>query len=229
MRCGHDLSTISRDPWVLRFGIVYSAICITCICVFAWRIRRGQRRRYMLLGGQMDPPSEKSGGEQSSGTTSAEISYDRAPLPSACDILQPLSHSSPLPPSGYLAAVLGQERRNMMEQAYQQTYQQENRSIQSTSSPSSPDNSPSVASRTNRRHRSPPSGTESSPTQADNSSQATPPQTERGAGTDDQGHSSSPDSGENQSIQKRNQRVEILHDVDEEGVRTWRRWVVEYS
>ncbi|KAL3479738.1 hypothetical protein BJX99DRAFT_60573 [Aspergillus californicus] len=225
MLCGHDHSTIFRDPRVLLFGIFYPAICITCILGLAWRIRRGQRRKYMLLEGQMNPPSEKSGGEQSSGAASEDIfcsahtPHENTPLPSACDILQPLSHSSPLPSSGYLADVISYERRNRMEQAYQQDSQ----SIQPTGSPStSSDDSPSVASRTNRSDRSP-SGIESSPTRADDSSQATSPPTERGAGTDDQGVLSSRDCAEIQSVQKRTQHVEYLHDADEEGTRTWKR------
>ncbi|EYE92380.1 uncharacterized protein EURHEDRAFT_415506 [Aspergillus ruber CBS 135680] len=40
-----------------------------------------------------------------------DLSCDvRAPLPSACDILQPLSWCTPLPSSGHLAAMLSQER-----------------------------------------------------------------------------------------------------------------------
>jgi hypothetical protein len=227
MRCGNDHSADFRDSRALLFGLVYPAICITCILVLARRIRCRQRRRYLLLGGQMDPPSEKSGGEQSPSATNAERSdpppnpYDRAPLPSACDILQPLSRSSPLPPSGYLAAVLGQERRNQMAQAYQQESQDLQ---QPASSPySGSDGSPSAAGRTDRRNS--PSRIGSSPTQADDSSQATSPPSGRGAETDDQGLPSSPDSG---SIKKRSQQVQFLHDVDDQGVRTWRRWVVEY-
>ncbi|PYH58815.1 uncharacterized protein BO96DRAFT_431919 [Aspergillus niger CBS 101883] len=39
------------------------------------------------------------------------------PFPSACDVLQPLSQLSPLPSSGYLAAVLARERSHWTKQA----------------------------------------------------------------------------------------------------------------
>ncbi|KAL2869277.1 uncharacterized protein BJX67DRAFT_23885 [Aspergillus lucknowensis] len=180
----------------------------------------------------MDPPSEKSGGEQSSGAPrSAGLSSpqhaldDRTPPPSARDILQPLSHSSPLPPSGHLAAVLRQKRRSTTGQHSQQ----ENPNIWSPSSPrpSSEDRS-SVESRTDRHRSSPPSGIESSPTQADDLSQATSPQTGRGA-EEGHGFSDPPCSSETKSVQKRSREIQFLHDVDEEGVRTWKRCVIEYS
>ncbi|KAL4915915.1 hypothetical protein BDW62DRAFT_212348 [Aspergillus aurantiobrunneus] len=223
MRCGNDDSNIFRDSGGQLVGIIYPAICIICAFVLARRIRRRQQRKYTLPGGKMDTPSEKSGGEQLSSAANAEISYpahtthDGAPLPSACDILLPLSHSSPLPSSGYLAAVLSEERRNRMEQ----TYQHEKEGIQSTSS--SCTSSGDFASVELRTDSNPPSGIESSPTQSDDSSQATSPSTRRSAEGDDRGLPSVPDSGEIQPVQKRSQQVQFLRDVDEEGVRTWRR------
>ncbi|KAL3452274.1 hypothetical protein BJX65DRAFT_176599 [Aspergillus insuetus] len=233
MSLRNDHSTIFRDSRFLLCGLVYAITCIVCILVLVQRIRSRQRRRRLLLEGQMDSPFEKVSGEESSGATGAGLPspthglYDvRASLPSACDILQPLSQSSSLPPSGYLAAVLGQERRNRLEKAYEE----EKRNVRPSISPlPSPDDSSSLASPSDRSHGNPPSGFESSPTQADHSSQATSPPIERGAEKEDQGHPSSPGLRETQSVQKRSQQVHILHDVDDEGVRTWRRWVIEYS
>jgi hypothetical protein len=233
MSLGHDHSTILCDSRFLLCGLVYAITCIVCILVLVQRIRSRQRRRRLLLEGQMDSPFEKVSGEGSSGATGAGLPPPthglddvRASLPSACDILQPLSQSSSLPPSGYLAAVLDQERRNRLEQAYEE----EKRNVRPSSSPlPSPDDSSSLASPTDRSHGNPPSGIESSPTQADNFSQATSPPIERGAEREDQAHPSSPELRETQSVQKRSQQIHVLHDVDDEGVRTWRRWVIEYS
>ncbi|KAJ0426655.1 hypothetical protein BJY00DRAFT_272650 [Aspergillus carlsbadensis] len=233
MSLGNDHSAILCDSRFLLCGLVYAIACIVCILVLVQRIRRRQRRRRLLLEGQMDSPFEKFSGEESSGATGARLPslthglYDvRASLPSACDILQPLSKSSPLPPSGYLATVLGQERRNRLEQAYEQ----ENRNVRPSGSPlPSPDDPSSLASPANLGHGNPPSGIEISPTQAEHSSQATSPPIERGAEMEDQGLPSSPGLRETQSVQKRSQQVHVLHDVDDEGVRTFRRWVIEYS
>ncbi|KAL4806699.1 hypothetical protein BDV18DRAFT_159868 [Aspergillus unguis] len=175
-------------------------------------------------------PAEKSGGEQQvASATKANLSYPLditqgcAPLPSACDILQPLSHSSPLPPSGYLAAILGDGRNKRTSQAYQHKHE----CIQPTSSfSSSPGNSAPVTLQVGCK---PPSEGENSPTQSDDSSQATPPPTRRTSEVDDRESPSSSGHSKARSVQKRSQEVQFLHDVDEDGIRTWRRWVVEYS
>lgn len=229
MRCGNDHLTIAEDSRGLLFGIIYPAIGITCVFVLVRRIRRQQRRKYVHLGGQMDTPSGKSGGKEPSSATSVgtscpnHTSHDPAPLPSACDILQPLSLLSPLPPSGYLAAVLNEERRKRVEQPYQV----ENERVQPMSPPCT--NSEDSASMVVRTDCDPPSRFDDSPTQTDDSSLATFVPARRSAEDDDQGSPSSPDSCEFQSVQKRSQHVEFLRDVDEEGVRTWRRWVIEYN
>ncbi|KAL3467969.1 hypothetical protein BJX64DRAFT_81329 [Aspergillus heterothallicus] len=237
MRFANDHSVILGDSRFLLGGLVYAITCIVCILVLVQRIRSGQRRRRLLLEGQMDSPFEESGGKESSGATSAGLSYPtpypgdvRASLPSACDILQPLSHTSSLPPSGYLAAVLGQERMNRLDRILEQSLEQEIRDTRPSSSPRpSSDNSSSVSSPTDRDRRHRPFSMDSSPTQAEYSSQATSPPIERGAEEDGQGLPSSLGPSEPKSIQKRSQHVHYLRDVDEEGPRTWRRWVIEYS
>ncbi|KAL4943568.1 hypothetical protein BDV06DRAFT_133927 [Aspergillus oleicola] len=225
MRHVHDHSIICKESRDLLFGILYPVICIVCALVLVWRIRNRQRARYTLLGGQMDAPSEESGGERPSGAISEGLSHltntthTCAPLPSACDILQPLSHSSSLPSSGYLAAVLSERRIN----DYQSEHKNE---LARQTTPRAPSGLSTAAWRTDL---SPPFAIEGSPTQTDDPSLATSPQISRNAEEDDWGMPSSPDSGKAQSVQKRSEQVQNLHDVDEQGVRTWRRWVIEYS
>ncbi|KAL4934110.1 uncharacterized protein BDV17DRAFT_278472 [Aspergillus undulatus] len=221
MAFSHDQSTIFYDSRDLSLGIIYPVICIICAFFLVRRIRHRQRTRYTLSEGQMKTQSEKSGGKQTSGATNEgfahpmDATHYRAHLPSACDILRPLSHSSSLPPSGYLAAVLTQERRNPRQ------YQHDNEHVRPTSS--SGTNSLESASVAWRTDLNQPSGIESSPTQTDDSSQATSPLISPSADGFDRELPSSPDSGEAQSVQKRSQQVQFLRDVDEEGVRTWRR------
>ncbi|RDW89852.1 uncharacterized protein DSM5745_01627 [Aspergillus mulundensis] len=229
MRSENDHSNIFKDSGDLRFGIFYPIICIICALVLVRRIRGRQRTKYMLPRGQMGTPSEKHGGEQSPGPSipdpfySTHATHHRAPLPSACDILRPLSHFSPLPSSGYLAAALNKERRSRMEQ----DSQLENGCLQPTNSDcTTTEDSALVAERTDPN---PSSGTEGSPTETDDSSQATSLSTRQSADVADREHSSSLDPGEARSVQRRSEHVEFLRDVDEEGARTWRRWVVEYS
>ncbi|PTU23144.1 hypothetical protein P175DRAFT_0491539 [Aspergillus ochraceoroseus IBT 24754] len=185
----------------------------------------------------MDLPPEKGGGEEPSDAASEEITYpahtpyDSPPLPSACDILQPLSLYSPLPSSGYLAAVLARERRLRMDQDYQQGDQLNTNPDTKCSSGHRPAYTPSVAFGVNHSRQNSSSGPGSSSTeQSEEPLQATSPPTGgwtvEGQGL---GPPSSPLSGEIQSVQRHNHGVEFLHEVDEEGVRTWRRWVVEYS
>ncbi|KAL5339909.1 hypothetical protein BJX70DRAFT_142974 [Aspergillus crustosus] len=217
MRCWNDRAAIFENSRALLFGIIYPAIYITCALLLAQRIRRRQRRKYMQLERQMNTPSEKdvAGGKQSSGATTAEVSepthtiYDRAPLPSACDILQPLSHSVPLPPSGHLVNML-----------IEQAGQRENRIIQ----PSGPSHH-GFGDATPVDLRTHHTSIQGSPTHSDDSSQPTSPSSRRSVGY----NADSPDSGEAQSVQRRSQQVQFLHEADGEGVRTWKRYVVEYS
>ncbi|KAL6230940.1 hypothetical protein BDW75DRAFT_234031 [Aspergillus navahoensis] len=223
MRSEDDHSKLFKDSGNLRFGIVYPIVCIICALVLARRIRRRQRTKYILPRGQMDTPSEKHGGKQSPGPShldlsySTHVTYHRAPLPSACDILQPLSHSTPLPSSGYLAAALSEERRNRMEQAHQLEIE----CVQPTSSDCT--TSGDLALVALQTDCNLPSGTRNSPTLTDDSSQATCLPIRRGADVAVREYPSSLDSGESRSVQKRGEHVEFLRDVDEDGARTWRR------
>ncbi|KAL4743333.1 hypothetical protein BDV11DRAFT_202050 [Aspergillus similis] len=223
MRSENEHSNLFKDSGNSQLGIIYPIICIICAFMLARRIRHRQRTKYILPRGQMDTPSEKHGGEQSPGPSDPELSYStrdihhRVPLPSACDILRPLSHSTSLPSSGYLAAALSEERRQRMDQAYQL----ESKCI----APINPDcttdgDSALVPLRTDCNL---PSGTINPPTPTDDSSQATSLPTRRSADVADRQHPNSLNSGASQSVQKRGEHVEFLRDVDEEGARTWRR------
>ncbi|KAL4762691.1 uncharacterized protein BDW70DRAFT_149199 [Aspergillus foveolatus] len=223
MRSENDHPNLFKDSGNSRLGLVYPIICIICAFMLARRIRHRQRTKYILPRGQMDTPSEKHGGEQSPGPSDPELSYSTRdihhclPLPSACDILRPLSHSTSLPSSGYLAAALIEERRQKMDQAYQLESE--------CTSPTSPNcttvgESALVGLRTDCNLLS---GTVNSPTPTDDSSQATSLPTRRSADVADRQHPNSLDFGASRSVQKRGEHVEFLRDVDEEGARTWRR------
>ncbi|CBF89058.1 uncharacterized protein ANIA_00650 [Aspergillus nidulans FGSC A4] len=223
MRSENDHPNLFKDSGNSRLGIVYPIICIICALLLARRIRHRQRTKYILPRGQMDTPSEKHGGKQSPGLSDPELSYStrdihhRLPLPSACDILHPLSHSTSLPSSGYLAAVLIEDRKQKMDQAYQLEGE--------CTSPTSPDcttvgESALVGLRTDCNLLS---GTVNPPTPTDDSSQATSLPTRRSTDVADRQHPNSLDFGASWSVQKRGEHVEFLRDVDEEGARTWRR------
>lgn len=130
---------ITREFPVTSAQVFYAALSLICLLLFVQRFRN--RRNYgrpTNLGGRqitttMDSRkllAEKASGKETTGTVGAdqhphqqqqqpmsnspsrEFSHEAvAPLPSACDILQPLSHCTPLPSSGHLAAMLSQERR----------------------------------------------------------------------------------------------------------------------
>ncbi|KAF9884142.1 hypothetical protein FE257_002263 [Aspergillus nanangensis] len=180
----------------------------------------------------MDPPSfslDKRGGNRTAVGQAQDLAHHlrdntslaTSSLPSARDILQPLSHLTALPSSGYLAAVLGRERHA--------------RAIPTPAAQASlAENLPGGAHPMNRRSDT----------------------IERGGGTSDESRAEVEDpqwtaftptgwrgeeinneeafgvSGAGQIppvIQQRSQTVQYLHDVDEEGSRSWRRVVVEYS
>ncbi|OJJ73604.1 hypothetical protein ASPBRDRAFT_509469 [Aspergillus brasiliensis CBS 101740] len=216
----------------------------------------------------MDPPpftpSEKcdrgaivgSGGEEPVGRTAAvglglaqghgygvgylndPASPGVGPFPSACDVLQPLSHLSPLPSSGYLAAVLARERSHWTKQAAApdghlvplspgcaaSAPAQDHRSATppavrmhdrlSDSSPEAPTHGPMVVSDPLRQPGIP------APVQW----HANPSITSH-----EQGVPSIANLIGSHPSQKCGYAVQFLHDADEEGVRSWRRLMIEYS
>lgn len=122
--------SVTRELPVSSVQVLYVALSLICLLLLVQRFRsqlniRGQREN---PSGQQtmdsrEPPVEKPNGDETAGTegtdqhTQQEVqqqlmsSRGVAPLPSARDILQPLSHCTPLPSSGHLAEILSQERR----------------------------------------------------------------------------------------------------------------------
>ncbi|PYH98590.1 hypothetical protein BO71DRAFT_42032 [Aspergillus ellipticus CBS 707.79] len=258
MRCANHETAIPKDIQILSLGILYLAACIICLLVLVQRIRRRQYRHYSyapLERRMMDSPSSPSekrivgeigsggagGGEEPTDDAAVGQGYGRGvashsvgPFPSACDILQPLSHLSPLPSSGYLAAVLARERISWAKQSYPREDQLVPSSLGEADSAASP----------GQDHRQP-----APTTMMDNSvGDSSPEGRSRGdigrnapqviGCTSPAGwHPGSPEQGVPsianligaQPSQKCGYAVQSLHDVDEEGVRTWRRLMIEYS
>ncbi|KAF7597598.1 hypothetical protein BBP40_000076 [Aspergillus hancockii] len=223
------------------FWITFAVACTLCILALVQRIRRRQLGKYARLERQMDPrsfsfsPNEKRGGEQPAdvvgrgipyypGEDPSSSSYGVAGLPSACDILLPLSHSTQLPSSGYLAAVLGREQDSRATQVYQQPQPP------CVGGPSELDprdtSRPSTAGTDTRRSSS--SGSGGDGLLPSEESRSYIEAADRSA-VDAQEFSGMSALGEACSVQKRSQVVQHLFDVDGEGVRTYRRMMVEYN
>ncbi|KAF5863802.1 hypothetical protein ETB97_009265 [Aspergillus alliaceus] len=228
-----------KDIQTLSFWISFVVACILCILAFVQRIRRRHLGRYAPPERQMDPPpfsfspEEKRGGEGPAGLVGHGMPYYRADpssdgvagLPSACDILLPLSHSTQLPSSGYLAAILGRERGARSTQSYQQA--QPPCVVAPSELGRCPgDSRPSTAGTDAGRNAGllPPEGSGSLGSCIETADRSTGSQA-----LDAQEFSgmSAPDG--TRSVQKRNQVVQHLYDADEGGVRTYRRTKVEYS
>ncbi|KAB8068009.1 hypothetical protein BDV29DRAFT_76799 [Aspergillus leporis] len=234
-----------KDIQTHSFWITFVVACILCILALVQRIRRRQIGRYAPPERQMDPqsfscsPNEKRGGEQPAGVVGRGMpyspgedplpsSYGVAGSPSACDILLPLSHSTQLPSSGYLAAVLGREQDSRAAQFYQQAQPP------CVGAPFELDprvtSRPSTAGTDTRRSSSSGSGGGGLlPSEGPGSCIET---ADRSAGSQMVGAQefsgmSALDGA--RSVQKRSQVVQHLFDADGEGVRTYTRTMVEYS
>lgn len=121
---------LTRELPVSSVHVLYVALSLIGLLLLVQRFRsqlsiRGQRASpsgQQTMGSQ-EPPMKKPNGDETAGTEGAdqhpqqEVQHQLmprrgvAPLPSARDILQPLSHCTPLPSSGHLAEILSQERR----------------------------------------------------------------------------------------------------------------------
>ena len=216
----------------------------------------------------MDPPpftpSEKcdrggivgSGGEEPVGRTAAvglglvqghgygvgylndPASQGVGPFPSACDVLQPLSQLSPLPSSGYLAAVLARERSLWTKQA------------SGTDGHLVPLSPGCAASAPVHDHRSatPPAvrlddrlGDSSSEAPTHGSMVVSDPLRQPGIPAPVQWYANPLATSHEQGVpsianligshpsQKCGYAVQFMHDADEEGTRSWRRLMIEYS
>ena len=162
-------------------------------------------------------------------------------FPSACDILQPLSQLTPLPSSGHLAAILDRAKRQE-NSANEKPASGPGGDSGASAGPSSDYSRPS----TSETQASDLSGGGSDQSSYSGTRDLLPPMAptptewrpvESLAGY----HSSSHDgyfdgsklsgepAGPRPPVQESRHVVQLLHDADEEGVRTWTRLMVEYS
>ncbi|KAF7164670.1 hypothetical protein CNMCM5623_009083 [Aspergillus felis] len=169
--------------------------------------------------------------------SSEALSHRTYPLPSACDILQPLSHLAPFPSSGYLASILGcQPGRTKLASEEDGQLQQYSAHAGSDSRAVSEGN---VSDRDESRlatsdkdaglvgsFASPSSKIENKDQRRDET--PTVPAA-RSVETDRQEVYELPGSEELHSTQRRNQTVHFPQVVDAEGTRFWKRVIVEYS
>lgn len=240
-------------------GVLYPALCVIGIVLLARRIRHHRQRKYQLPERRQDSIrstslAEKSGGDMSAGQGAA-APYIRDPshdvvtttaaatssFPSACDILQPLSQLTPLPSSGHLAAILGRAKQPTHPANKKPTGGpggDPGASAGPSSDYSRPSTSETQASDLSGggSDQSSYSGTRDSlPPMAPTPTEWRPVESPAGyySSSHDDHFDGSELSGEpvgpRPPVQKSGQVAQLLHDADEEGVRTWRRLMVEYS
>lgn len=235
---GHENEdlAIARDLQAFLFGITFPAACIIGILVLVRRLRRRRPGRYILPEKQMDPQPplpDRSGGKAPVGqgvSSPKDPSHDTTRLPSACDILQPLSQLAPLPSSGYLAAMLGRERGPKDKQSFAQDQSFPSSAAYMASPSASFGDSRPTTSHTSDSYRS---GSLSEGSDASRRGSEDPQHitlSPTGWRTEDNSEEIEGLAGldRSQAVQKRSQVAQQLYDVDEEGVRTWRRLMVEY-
>lgn len=252
MNCEGNDFIISQELPVTSTQLLYPVLCLICILLFVQRIKH--RRSWPALSrrqmhSQKSLPETPPGGnkEKTTGTAAAvdqqqqtmsnspskDLSCDvRAPLPSACDILQPLSQYTPLPSSGHLAAMLSQERQggNRPSLTMEPETPMESSCPEFSSTHAAPGGSIHASGLHQRADqeavRSPNKGFS---LESPQSSAFLPPSSRlTGISLSGIGHLG-PESNMVYTVQKRSETVQHLRGADEIGVRTWRRLVVEYS
>ncbi|OOG00788.1 hypothetical protein ASPCADRAFT_202619 [Aspergillus carbonarius ITEM 5010] len=263
MSCLNNEWANPKDLRILFLAILYVVASIICILVLlAQRLRRRAYRSYAyapLERQMMDPPpsypSEKrgrggiGGGEEEPVGNNAAVgqgqgygvaylkdpaSHSVGPFPSACDILQPLSQLSPLPSSGYLAAVLARERTNWTKQSYPPEGHLVPSSLGRAASAPDQDHHPATPPAA-MNDRLGDSSSEEGPAHgaivvSDRSRQTeSPAPAQWHARSHEQGVPSIANLIGPQPSQKYGYAVQFLYDEDEEGVRSWRRLMIEYS
>ncbi|EAW07521.1 uncharacterized protein ACLA_022350 [Aspergillus clavatus NRRL 1] len=220
---------IPQDLHALLFGIIYPALSVICIVILARTVRRRRQGRYALPQRQMDShlsKLEKHGDDQPAQEmklqTSRSGSSPRAvPFPTACDILQPLSHLTPLPPSGYLASMLG----GGLSVAQVGTSENESTVMSDCKDIHRDDDRPTTSDTNDSRVDS---FAESQPQQHQQHEAAAVPAT-WSTENHEQEVFELPGSDEPPSIQRRNQTVHFPQVVDPDGARSWKRLIVEYN
>lgn len=255
MNSEHGKSLTPQELQITSTQILYPALCLICLLLLVQRIKhrsgwsalsRGQMDSQKSLpetsdasGNKEKPAGAAAVGQQQqpmSNSPPKDLSRDvRAPLPSACDILQPLSWCTPLPSSGHLATMLSQERHVGSRLTLAET-PAEPSSSESSSTHTAPgssvhasgshqgfsENADQEAKRSYRPGSGPGAG--SSELVKTPQSAFLPPST----GISNDGRSRS---GSNvvSTAQKRSETVQHLQDTDENGLRKWKRKVLEYS
>ncbi|KAG2415231.1 hypothetical protein HFD88_006422 [Aspergillus terreus] len=265
----NDPRSTVADLEIYLFGITFPIACVLCIAILVQRIRRRVRGgRFTPTAApkrQMHPNPPNYGGKERAdlAVVGRGPSTDAHPpssprdglpsLPSACDILQPLSQLTPLPSSGYLAAVLGRERRARATTTTTTTAAAAGAAAAPAclaatgdvlGSVDPPPHANGVPGRgegrggggarsielawSDRTLRPSGSSDESCAALDDPQSSAFSP---TGWRPDDLPELAGGVSGagEPQPVQKRSQTVQNLYGVDEEGARAWRRVMMEYS
>ncbi|PYH48411.1 uncharacterized protein BP01DRAFT_353560 [Aspergillus saccharolyticus JOP 1030-1] len=242
MRCENVKTAIPKKIEIVSLGIIYSAACIACVLLLLQRIRR-RRLRYAQLARQMDPLSsslEKGGGEgpASPGRQGYRVAYQdltdpigpniSSSFPSACDVLQPLSHFSELPSSGHLAAILTRERSSwtrppypLEEPALSVSGDADMKVTAISSTCQDGDFGSSISERVNGGSidSSAPPRTGLSPVGWRTTSHSQEPPAPKVAESSSGPH----------TARKSGHAVQYMREEDEEGVRSWKRVVVEYS
>ena len=239
---------IPQSVLVSSSQILYPVFCLICLLL----VQRFRRRRgwFARFGRQMDSRKslpERPGGKETAGTAVGQESKSNrdvspsfvAPLPSASDVLRPLSHCTPLPPSGHLAAALSQERQagNRPSLTKPETPKESSSpgsmttrtvlssQVHASESHRRPCQSAVEEARSSPNHRGLLPSTSGAPVMNLQQNPLT------GISTASQGRPPSPNasgSGVVQSVQRHSETTHHLYDVDEQGVRTWKRQVVEY-
>lgn len=232
--------------------ILYPILCLICLLILVQRIRR-RRGWFARFGRQMDSRKslpERPGGKETAGTavgqeskSNRDISHNVvAPLPSASDVLQPLYHCTPLPSSGHLAAVLSQERQaagNRPSLTKPETPKESSSSPGSISTRTVPSGQVHASESYGQPCQSANEEANTSPNHAGLSPSTSgapvmnPQQQNTSTGISTASHGQPPipnasGSGVVQSVQRHSDTTHHLYDVDEQGVRTWKRQVVEY-
>ncbi|KAL4895898.1 hypothetical protein BDV59DRAFT_199872 [Aspergillus ambiguus] len=262
-----------KELEIYLFGITFPIAFILCILILVQRIRRrvwGGRFAAAPAAAaaapkrQMDPhPSNDGGKERADGVghdpsrEGRQAPYSRevtAALPSACDILQPLSHFTALPSSGYLAAVLGRERRARAGATNTTTAQACLAEGEEVLGPSSSAADPPPHANPTPAPGGCGGGTRSIEHAWSDLTAAAPPTSSSRSGSSDESFAELEDpqslvfsptgwrqddlpelalgvsqAGEPQPVQKRSHTVQQLYGVDSEGARMWRRAMLEYS
>ncbi|OJJ49925.1 hypothetical protein ASPZODRAFT_139271 [Penicilliopsis zonata CBS 506.65] len=240
MRCGDGAPVIFAEG--LQSAslalLLYPGFCILCVVILIRRVRRQYRERQSPL------PSSQDSNKPSHATRPKVMDEEKAlpvdesiltvpPLPSACDVLQPLSHMTPLPSSGYIASLrkqapLGEDGQLLSHEEH--TFPPPYDFYRYHSSPGKQsEQSPSSLRPGESQRKEIPEPVEG----GIDTHPSTPKHQRFGSSSESHGPGSpsSPGSADTQSIQsvqRLSETSQLMHDVDSVGMRTWKRLTVEY-